>query len=156
MIAPSHGVDDDVLDLDLTDFDPLAADDGGETMPELETVVTSPGSMGPQELDIDISDDETIDASGMRFDLGMDDSSPPTVGLGTIDEGPGGDDEADPTLMLGGRLAELDETQTKLDLAEQYISMGDKEGAQEIIDEVLAGGGDESHQSRARQLQERL
>ena len=45
------------------------------------------------------------------------------------------------TLMLGGGLTgEVDEVQTKLDLAQAYIDMGDTDGAKGIIDEVLAEG----------------
>ena len=45
------------------------------------------------------------------------------------------------TLILGGGLSgEVDEVQTKLDLAQAYIDMGDTDGAKGIIDEVLAEG----------------
>ena len=45
------------------------------------------------------------------------------------------------TLMLGGGLTgEVDEVQTKLDLAQAYIDMGDTDGAKGIIDEVIAEG----------------
>jgi len=45
------------------------------------------------------------------------------------------------TLMLGsGLTGEVDEVQTKLDLAQAYIDMGDTDGAKGIIDEVLAEG----------------
>jgi pilus assembly protein FimV len=37
---------------------------------------------------------------------------------------------------------ELDEVGTKLDLARAYVEMGDKEGAREILNEVLAEGSD--------------
>jgi FimV-like protein len=37
---------------------------------------------------------------------------------------------------------ELDEVGTKLDLARAYLEMGDKEGAREILNEVLAEGND--------------
>jgi len=37
---------------------------------------------------------------------------------------------------------ELDEVATKLDLARAYLEMGDKEGAREILNEVLAEGND--------------
>ena len=39
--------------------------------------------------------------------------------------------------------ANLDEVGTKLDLARAYVDMGDKEGAQSIIDEVMQEGTDE-------------
>jgi pilus assembly protein FimV len=42
----------------------------------------------------------------------------------------------------GGSELELDEVGTKLDLARAYVEMGDKEGAREILSEVLAEGSD--------------
>ncbi|MHB1187506.1 FimV/HubP family polar landmark protein [Thiobacillus sp.] len=42
----------------------------------------------------------------------------------------------------GGNDLELDEVGTKLDLARAYVEMGDKEGAREILSEVLAEGND--------------
>jgi len=42
----------------------------------------------------------------------------------------------------GGNDLELDEVGTKLDLARAYVEMGDKEGAREILNEVLAEGGE--------------
>jgi pilus assembly protein FimV len=42
----------------------------------------------------------------------------------------------------GGSDLELDEVATKLDLARAYVEMGDKEGAREILNEVLAEGGE--------------
>jgi pilus assembly protein FimV len=42
----------------------------------------------------------------------------------------------------GGNELELDEAGTKLDLARAYVEMGDKEGAREILNEVLAEGSD--------------
>ena len=37
---------------------------------------------------------------------------------------------------------ELDDVGTKLDLARAYVEMGDKEGAREILNEVIAEGND--------------
>jgi len=42
----------------------------------------------------------------------------------------------------GGSELELDEVGTKLDLARAYVEMGDKEGAREILNEVIAEGND--------------
>ncbi|MFO7541279.1 MAG: FimV/HubP family polar landmark protein [Thiobacillus sp.] len=42
----------------------------------------------------------------------------------------------------GGNDLEMDEVGTKLDLARAYVEMGDKEGAREILNEVLAEGSD--------------
>ena len=52
-------------------------------------------------------------------------------------------------------LTDADETSTKLDLARAYIDMGDREGAKDILDEVLIEGTDEQ-QGEAKQLLARL
>jgi pilus assembly protein FimV len=46
---------------------------------------------------------------------------------------------------------EIDEAETKIDLAVAYIDMGDPEGAKSILDEVIADGNDEQ-KSRAQDL----
>jgi pilus assembly protein FimV len=57
------------------------------------------------------------------------------------DSAESGEGHTGSTLMLGGGLTgEVDEVQTKLDLAQAYIDMGDTDGAKGIIDEVLAEG----------------
>jgi pilus assembly protein FimV len=43
-------------------------------------------------------------------------------------------------------LADTDEVSTKLDLARAYIDMGDKEGAKDILEEVVQDGSDEQKQ----------
>ena len=42
----------------------------------------------------------------------------------------------------GSSDGELDDVGTKLDLARAYVEMGDKEGAREILNEVIAEGND--------------
>lgn len=65
-------------------------------------------------LDEDDGPDSKFDFSGLDLDLGE----------------------------AGGNDLELDEVGTKLDLARAYVEMGDKEGAREILNEVLAEGSD--------------
>jgi pilus assembly protein FimV len=63
------------------------------------------------------------------------------AGGGDAGGGDAGEGHSGSTLMLGGGLSgEVDEVQTKLDLAQAYIDMGDTDGAKGIIDEVLAEG----------------
>lgn len=82
------------------------------------------------ELDLSEVSDEAL-----KLDLGLDedegrDSKFDFSGL-DLDLGDG-----------GGNDLELDEVGTKLDLARAYVEMGDKEGAREILNEVLAEGSD--------------
>ena len=68
-----------------------------------------------------------------------------------------GDDEDERTLAIGGESGgdDLGEIQTKLDLAQAYIDMGDTEGARGILGEVMAEG-DDAQQTRARELLSQL
>ena len=52
-------------------------------------------------------------------------------------------------------LSDSDETSTKLDLARAYIDMGDRDGARDILDEVLIEGND-NQKSEAKELLTRL
>jgi pilus assembly protein FimV len=91
------------------------------------------------ELDLpNVQDDE------LKLDLGLEDDSGPDSkfdfsGL-DLDLG-----------EAGGSELELDEVGTKLDLARAYVEMGDKEGAREILNEVLAEGSD-SQKSDAKDM----
>ena len=51
--------------------------------------------------------------------------------------------------------ADSDEVNTKLDLARAYIDMGDPEGAQDILDEVLTEG-DDAQKQEAQRLKEQI
>lgn len=63
-------------------------------------------------------------------------------------------EEADLDFDLGD-FDEIDEAETKLDLAHAYIDMGDPEGARGILEEVLNEGSEEQ-QHRAQSLIDRL
>jgi len=52
----------------------------------------------------------------------------------------GGGDSGHALMLGGGLTGEVDEVQTKLDLAQAYIDMGDTDGAKGIIDEVISEG----------------
>lgn len=52
-------------------------------------------------------------------------------------------------------LSDADETSTKLDLARAYIDMGDRDGARDILDEVMIEGNDTQKQE-AKELLNRL
>ena len=52
-------------------------------------------------------------------------------------------DEDDKTIALGKPSGDVDDIQTKLDLAEAYIEMGDTDDARRILGEVMSEGSDE-------------
>jgi pilus assembly protein FimV len=61
----------------------------------------------------------------------------------------------DMSLDMQGHDEMQDEVKTKLDLARAYVEMGDKDGAIDILDEVLSEG-DETQKQEAQQIKESL
>jgi len=105
---------------------------GGAAAPDAGYV-----EMDTQGLNFDMPDLELPEASDdtLKLDLGLEEDNGPDSkfdfsGL-DLDLGD-----------AGGSDLELDEVATKLDLARAYVEMGDKEGAREILNEVLAEGGE--------------
>jgi len=109
-----------------------------ETAPEIVEAPT-PANKEVEALDLnfelpDLDLPATAD-DALKLDLGL-------------DEGSGPDSKFDFSGLdlelgdAGGSDLELDEVGTKLDLARAYVEMGDKEGAREILNEVLAEGND--------------
>lgn len=73
---------------------------------------------------------------------------------------PASDLETTETFLSGdeddlGFLSDSDEIATKLDLARAYIDMGDRDGAKDILDEVMLEGNDDQ-QKDAKALMERV
>ena len=121
---------DEALDLDMT----IDSDDAGLDM-DLDMSVDSDDSGMDLGLDMSVDDGEidlSEDAAGL--DLSMDDISSPDVSM-SMDDDLGDIDLSEPV--------DVDEINTKLDLAKAYLDMGDNEGARDILDEVLAGGNAE-------------
>jgi pilus assembly protein FimV len=93
-----------------------------------------------------------MDTQGLNFDLpdldlpAPDDAAKFDLDLDTGEDADGKFDFGALDLDLGesgdSDDLELDEVGTKLDLARAYVEMGDKEGAREILNEVLAEGSD--------------
>jgi pilus assembly protein FimV len=102
----------------------------------------------------------------MEFDLNIDSESDDNFeldGLDTITDS----DLSEATAALSetsqdnefefdlGDFDQVDESETKLDLAAAYIDMGDPEGAKSILEEVLLEGNDEQ-KTRAQTLMTEL
>lgn len=98
-------------------------------------------------LELDITNVETDD-DNLSFDL--DETEQDDDFSDVIDS----DDAPDLEFDVGD-LDDLDETETKLDLAAAYIDMGDPDGAKSILDEVLSEGNDEQKE-RASSLLDTL
>ena len=101
--------------------------------------------VGEVSIDFDLGDGADF---GADFDFELDEEGG-SDGLGMDGDSQGTDDK---TLVLGrGAGGELDEVQTKLDLAQAYIDMGDTENARAILGEVMAEGSD-AQKDEAQQL----
>lgn len=94
--------------------------------------VEKPASNQAQATNIDL--EATTD--NFNFDLGVDDSSSDEFDLGVSD------------------LTDMDEFETKIDLAKAYIDMGDSAAAKAIAEEVLAKGNPEQQQAAQAILNE--
>jgi pilus assembly protein FimV len=99
-------------------------------------------------------------ADGLDFDLNLGgggeskEASPPALDLSAISLDLGTPDEA-PASGGGNGDPKWQEVATKLDLAKAYEEMGDKDGARELLNEVLREG-DSAQQGQANQLLAKL
>ncbi|MHA4867158.1 FimV/HubP family polar landmark protein [Duganella sp. PWIR1] len=130
----------DPLDLDLAGFDipevpafteppqapaaPLDFDTSLELPAEVENITAAPPPAAPE-----------FDLSSIDLDLDSFGESAPAAA--PADAAPASSGSNEP---LSAHHMEMD---TKLDLAIAYQEIGDKEGARELLDEVLRGGSDE-------------
>lgn len=134
------------FDLDLAQAEPVA-----EPAPVEVAAVAPVAEVSADDLALDFD-----------LDLGLDESAAaqPAASIATSDTAirpaVSADADADAADILGAVaadsadldedldfLSDTDEAATKLDLARAYIDMGDKDGARDILQEVLDEGGDE-------------
>ncbi|PIE42595.1 MAG: hypothetical protein CSA49_00205, partial [Gammaproteobacteria bacterium] len=146
------------LDLDSDDKEKTVAAD---LEPEADEVIgSSEAAMLADELDLDgdfdlgitqtDSEDEDIHVELETASEESAESEPAAVEPALIASAEDSESEEDL-----GFLSDADEASTKLDLARAYIDMGDREGAKDILDEVLVEGNDEQ-QSEAKELLAKL
>lgn len=114
------------LDLDA----PLDLDEGPSTVTDLNVDTSIEDSLSIQGEPTDSADD--VDLGSIGLDL-----SPSTI--------------SGPITMSGAASSQWQEMASKLDLASAYTEIGDKEGARELLEEVL-NGGDAVQQQRAREM----
>ena len=123
-LSAMPGVELPSLDLDA----PLDLDEGPSTVTDLniDTTITESLDMGHE------SGGEGDGLGAIGLDL-----SPSTI--------------SGPITMSGAASSQWQEMASKLDLASAYVEIGDKEGARELLEEVI-NGGDAAQQQRAREL----
>ena len=141
--VPDGAADSLDLDFGLLDEVPTSTD----TVVGEPTLGTSTADEDPDdELDFDLTDFDPLAESSVPVEGGQ-----TAVGLGTID-----DEDEDETAVLGNALSgEVDAVQTQLDLAQEFIQLGDGDAAREALEEVVADGN-EAQQAAARSMLEKL
>ncbi|OOZ36604.1 FimV/HubP family polar landmark protein [Solemya velesiana gill symbiont] len=139
-----------------TELDLEVGEEGEESEEEdlgaLEAEAESADELGDLDFDLeadteeaDVSEEVSLDFDESEFSLDLDTETTETAEAEAekLDEG-----EVSATEEVG----ETDEVSTKLDLARAYIDMGDNEGAQGILQEVVSEGGDEQKQEAQQML----
>ncbi|MBS35332.1 MAG: hypothetical protein CMO26_05320 [Thiotrichales bacterium] len=121
--------------------------------PQLDTELSDSAAAGEEAdvpeigLDMDLGGEEGSD--GQNGGYGQTQYMLRDIASITSDDPPEDDESA--LVLSRASDGEVNEMQTKLDLAQAYIDMGDTEGARSILGEVMTEGSDEQ-QTRAREL----
>nr|MBS0020819.1 hypothetical protein [Gammaproteobacteria bacterium] len=174
------GTTDDLLGvqagLDGDDLNALALEDGAYEQDLSSEHAGTPGAVGPIEhvntavgVDLELEPEEVTPRKQSDATVEIDNAIKESFGIeeipshsqdeildewAALEDEPS--DEADRTLVLGKEFTQdLDEIQTKLELAQAYIDMGDAEGARSILDEVLSEGDNDQIQA-AKELIDKM
>ncbi len=137
-----------------SDDDPLGIGGGSSELPALDTdtedavdltFLGEAGGNGTDDLlaDLEFGDENTDDSNKTEFMLR------------DVPKPHAGDTDVAADAIPGNGSDELDDIQTKLDLAEAYIEMGDSDGARGILGEVMSEGS-ETQQGQAKDLLQKL
>ncbi|MDH3317930.1 MAG: hypothetical protein OER43_19500, partial [Gammaproteobacteria bacterium] len=141
-----------------SDDDPLGIGGGSSELPKLDTdtedaidltFLGNPGGTDSDDIlaDLEFGDENTSD--------GGDDSDRTEYMLRDVPKPHAGDTDVASAAASGDGSSELDDIQTKLDLAEAYIEMGDTDGARGILGEVMSEGS-QNQQDQAKDLLQKL
>ncbi|MEZ5661693.1 MAG: FimV/HubP family polar landmark protein [Burkholderiaceae bacterium] len=151
---PSLSASTESLDTDTLDVPSLSLDLDADTPSMSMSFDTGTESGLALESDVAITSD---DMSDLGLDIpsidtlsGATAADTPEVDLSSIGLDLAPNDDAAP-LEASGDGARWQEMATKLDLASAYEEIGDREGARELLEEVLKGG-DNSQQQKARAM----
>ena len=127
---------------DLDDLGDLSFDIEESDLPSADDSAPAGGDAGSDIPSMDL--DELLGDEGESA-AASDQGAPELPEIGES-----GGDEA-PAPAAGGE----DDNETRLNLAQAYADMGDQEGAQDLIDEIMASGSEEE-QERARAIRDQL
>ncbi len=135
------------LDFDLGGAGDKPADTGGGLnfeLPASAPPAAAPAASGGLDFDLNLGGSESkVDTTSPSASMDLSEIS---LDLGTPGEAPAVGASADPKWQ---------EVATKLDLAKAYEEMGDKDGARELLNEVLREG-DGAQQGQAKQMLAKL
>ena len=155
------------VDLDLDEDEKSESDDlefsldVAENDDEHDVELELEGNSGTEDLVVDITE-ETVEVAAaeepqddLEFaenvsDEAIDINTEVEVDFSAKEDLSGSDDDDDFDF-----LNDVDEAATKLDLARAYIDMGDKDGARDILEEVITDG-DENQKKDANELLQRI
>jgi len=147
------------LDLNADQGKPAGLDfdfdlDGLGSEPATQPVKPIPAAQASSSMSFDLSkislDEGALEKVEPRLDVGT--ASTPDIDLSAIDLSlDGGKTEG--SVAGGARDDHWYDVQTKFDLAKAYQEMGDKEGAREILREVIAEGDNEQQAAAQRVLE---
>jgi pilus assembly protein FimV len=145
------------LDFDLGGGGEKPADTGGGL--NFDLALSAPAPSAPERAPAAAAPA----SGGLEFDLNLGgggesrEASPPALDLSEISLDLGGPGETSPAGGGNGNgaSAKWQEVATKLDLAKAYEEMGDKDGARELLNEVLREG-DSAQQGQANQILAKL
>lgn len=134
------GLDLDSIDLDAIDLGDLDDLDGIELNAEGSNSATS----------LDLEEDLDIAVAEQSTNRNQPAAAADEEALGDLGFNLGSDLDSELNLLEGS-----DEVSTKLELAQAYLDMGDKDGAREILGEVVEEAAGE-HQQRAKDMLARM
>jgi pilus assembly protein FimV len=150
----SRQVTDDVnVDIDEDVAEPTSSREVEDDLLSFDTNFSSVDADDDASLNIDI-DDSDQDSRDLSFDAVEDSAAEADNFDLDAAELPTETDTPDLEFDIGD-LDDIDEAETKLDLASAYIDMGDPDGARSILNEVLVEGSEEQ-KNRAHELLESL
>ncbi len=165
-------IDSDILSLDENDLNDDGLDFGGSLELDTSEVSTLTLDDEPMSLDldadlndatlddlnVDVEDDSSLNDDILSLDSDLEETDLPDINLDNVTSSIEPEIENDEPKVDSSELEfdlgdfdEIDEAETKLDLAGAYMDMGDPEGARNILEEVLTDG-DDDQKSRAQVL----
>jgi pilus assembly protein FimV len=148
--------DDEKLDFDLGDSDIDFTED--KTVNEIEVPALDDESIAIDSsekfsgLDEPLEFDSSLDVAHDAIKSKLESNIPDLAGIDLNLEDSAQESEKDENPDLGEKSEQWQEVETKLDLAKAYQEMDDKEGAKEMLEEVIRDGDDKQKKAAKKML----